>query len=563
MAKRMTNAHTHTFTHKHVPPYLAKKIIPWPLYYLVPMSMIVSIVRFFSYGKVKQKNALTYEKVRKVFYRIRFMYNKFYHANFLTYYIICPLIWIVIFLPAVIVLSDMIGLFIGKDFVDLGINYINTHSDIPFLKERLPAFVEFVHDQHWTFKLLVLLIGLVLFQSGRNLVAFLLSRLKFLPGKETRALYMRYINIAQFAKYETQNGVLDALTHNFPDRTRFIVLPMDMDYMQAGKCRDSYPMQLKELAALKDEPKWKDILFPFIFAHPERISKTPGYADEIKTGLTKGTFAGIKLYPALGYFPFEKELLPTYLFAAENGIPIITHCIRGVIYYRGKRKKAWYTHPLIKNRDGSALELYSFNNSKFATHFTHPLNYLFLLEPYYLMQLLDSYNDPQLDALFEYNKQTRILGKDLKKLKLCFGHFGGEDEWRNYLEHDRTMADQRFMQHPDSGIDFLDTEKILTHYFGTSWYTIIRSMMYQYENVYADISFILHDIEIISLLKETLRVEKVRDRVLFGTDFYVVRNHGSDKELYLNLKGRLSEADFERIACDNPDRFLTTRFFTA
>ncbi len=82
--------------------------------------------------------------------------------------------------------------------------------------------------------------------------------------------------------------------------------------------------------------------------------------------------------------------------------------------------------------------------------------------------------------------------------------------------------------------------------------------MIQYSNVYADISYILHDQTIFPLLKETLkpRYMQLRERVLFGTDFYVVRNHNSEKDLFVSSDALLTDDEFDLIARINPNRFL-------
>ena len=78
--------------------------------------------------------------------------------------------------------------------------------------------------------------------------------------------------------------------------------------------------------------------------------------------------------------------------------------------------------------------------------------------------------------------------------------------------------------------------------------------MLQYENVYSDISYILHDEAIFPLLKQTLQHDngKLRRRVLFGTYFYVVRNHKSDKQIVTDTLAELDEEEFDLIARENP-----------
>ena len=70
--------------------------------------------------------------------------------------------------------------------------------------------------------------------------------------------------------------------------------------------------------------------------------------------------------------------------------------------------------------------------------------------------------------------------------------------------------------------------------------------MLQHDNVYADISYILHNDAEILPLKQNNTKQKLRPKVLYGTDFYVVRNRKSDKNMLADM-GELSE-DFDQIA---------------
>ena len=84
--------------------------------------------------------------------------------------------------------------------------------------------------------------------------------------------------------------------------------------------------------------------------------------------------------------------------------------------------------------------------------------------------------------------------------------------------------------------------------------------MLQYKNVYADISYTLHDEATLNLLKRTLMsTSGICDRVLFGTDFYVVRSQKSDKQMWTDIIGALSERELELIAVENPRKFLQNK----
>jgi hypothetical protein len=47
-----------------------------------------------------------------------------------------------------------------------------------------------------------------------------------------------------------------------------------------------------------------------------------------------------------------KILLPLWKYAADNQIPIMTHCIGGTIFYRGRKKDEWNEHPVFQQSIG-------------------------------------------------------------------------------------------------------------------------------------------------------------------------------------------------------------------
>jgi hypothetical protein len=284
-------------------------------------------------------------------------------------------------------------------------------------------------------------------------------------------------------------------------------------------------------------------------------------------------FSGFKIYPALGYFPFEKELLPLWKYAAQQHLPILTHCIRGTIFYRGAKEKAWDTHPVFKQMIGDSeqpLLLPEIKNQEFSINFTHPLNYLCLLKEPLLRQLVADSNDQTIKNMFGFTNPDQVLKSDLHNLKLCFGHYGGEDEWAKYLEADRDNFSRQLISKP-LGINFMKNnqglfshERISQLWQTTDWYSIISSLILQHPHVYSDISYILHDSTIWPLLKDTLdraplqgETRRLSEGILFGTDFYVVRNHKSEKQLFAELEYNLSYENTMQIARKNPDNFLS------
>jgi predicted TIM-barrel fold metal-dependent hydrolase len=105
---------------------------------------------------------------------------------------------------------------------------------------------------------------------------------------------------------------------------------------------------------------------------------------------------------------------------------------------------------------------------------------------------------------------------------------------------------------------------------GTSWQRWIRSLILDYPNVYTDIAY---DTEMWVMprryfrsIREMLRTPKVRDRVLFGTDWYMGRflwTEASYLEWFTRHSARIpwcrvkfTADDMYRLTEANPQRFL-------
>jgi predicted TIM-barrel fold metal-dependent hydrolase len=445
----------------------------------------------------------------------------------------------------------------------------------------------------------VVLTLVIFFKAGRNVIFFVLRQLssliKAIPGPKSKELFRRYLNIGRYAFHHTQEGTWNQLQGQYPPDSCFIVLPMDMEYMGAGKLAPDkeYRFQMQELKKIKDSNDGR-FIFPFVFAEPRRIVEESQFTDGVIPGkgkvqlqfsvdngnctlkdcfikeyIEEYQFAGIKIYPALGYYPFDEALLPLWIYAAENELPILTHCIRGNIFYRGSKISDWDKHPILKQADGeskySDLALLEKKNSEFINNFTHPLNYLCLLEEE-LLRVYVGKCSTLTKEMFGYRGKDIPMTRNLRNLKICFGHFGGDDEWDKFMELDRDLYSRQLTQDPENGIPFFTDrkgqarpgklEQLWKH---CDWYSLICSMMLQFDNVYADLSYTIHNQEIHPLLKHTLQNPRLRMRTLFGTDFYVVRNHKSDKGLLASTINHLSEADFEQIAKINPRNYLSNK----
>lgn len=214
-------------------------------------------------------------------------------------------------------------------------------------------------------------------------------------NKKLKADIERYLAFLQISKIGNQAQICDYLfglyqKNGFND-IRFIVLSMDMDYMEAGKADTNYETQLYELGMLKK--RYKNAFHPFVSIHPDRFNTGEDARDFAVRYIEVEGFAGIKLYPALGFYPHSKKLYPLYEYAANKQIPIMTHCAQGPICYRGDLQR------FIDSPEAPA-GITKKKNSEFQTYFTNPENY---------KQVLEDFND----------------------LKICMAHLGGADKIRS------------------------------------------------------------------------------------------------------------------------------------
>ena len=157
----------------------------------------------------------------------------------------------------------------------------------------------------------------------------LFSVLSKLPGKKTKELLERYLTIGRFAFHTQQIRTFNDLANQYPDDSGFVILPMDMEYMDAGKVTISYREQMAELARIKAK---KNNAYPFVFADPRRIKDEKKQYFDYRSGgresgikalfykrlyieghIAKNTngeeigfakFNGFKIYPCIGLLSF-------------------------------------------------------------------------------------------------------------------------------------------------------------------------------------------------------------------------------------------------------------------
>ncbi|MBX3747489.1 MAG: amidohydrolase family protein [Verrucomicrobiae bacterium] len=209
--------------------------------------------------------------------------------------------------------------------------------------------------------------------------------------------------------------------------------------------------------------------FPFIAVNTLRKDH---YAI-METALTSQGYVGVKLYPSLGYPVGDSRMRRVFEYCEAHAVPMLMHCNKGGFY-------------------GTEASI----------------------------QQCDPGHWPG------------IL-KDHPGLKICFAHFGGEEN--------------------------LLGEGIPTG----SWTDVILTLMGDYEGVYADMAFHLSPMKGGELesryfrnLEGLMREDPYRDRILFGSDFFLSRVRVREDNHWRYFESKFRDADFDRMTRANPVRYL-------
>ncbi len=331
----------------------------------------------------------------------------------------------------------------------------------------------------------------------------------------------------------------------YPAHTRFVVLPINFEYMGGGDCDISYEQQLKDIL-YKVKQHHRNTCLPFVHIDPRAEDTGAKLAAFAKRYLVRG-FVGIKLYPSLGYYPYDPKLKEVYAYAQENELPIMTHCSRGGINYIGNSLIQFYSG-ISFNPKAPCLLPYGNNppepkyvyptnikvNAKFCDFFLDPENYVDALE------------------LFP-------------KLKICFAHFGSDEEIN---------------------------KKLGTPPRNDTWYDKVISLLKKYPNTVADISYTLHMPKFRKLVLDDMEMDlkqnpitatdpitnRLVSKVLYGTDFYMAYQEDNCTEagLYndafrdfnsLQNYPELSKLGigtlWQMMTKDNCTRYLTSQYYKA
>jgi len=359
-------------------------------------------------------------------------------------------------------------------------SYVNSHihifRDLDVPDGFLPfGLVKFLRHKFWF-----------------NTTCFLLNNI--IPFAKSD-LFSRYEQFIKIGRDSTQEDIWLNCYYNYPSDTKFVILPMDMAYMGAGDVPRPYVDQIEELNQLY--LKYPNNIVPFLAVDPRR----PEINDLFNKYVVNGNFKGIKIYPPLGYFPYDVALNNIYDYCSKNGIPVIAHgSPYNPVCFKGSDEELKKLLSVSKDPID-----FSKKRKELITEFTKPSNYKYVFEKY-------------------------------PDLKVDIAHFGSDYWWDKYLSTT-----------PDKMNDNAN-----------SWLLQIMSMIKsgKYPNFYTDISFTLNYTDYFSMLKVFLSDDTLNKRVLFGSDYYMVETKSNERRFCIDLRSSLGEDLWNLIATENPKNFL-------
>ncbi len=228
-------------------------------------------------------------------------------------------------------------------------------------------------------------------RNNYNAVTRGLSRIVPFLDNDVFDRYATFIENGECTVAENvERCVNDAKSAFMSDEVEVNVLMMDMSQMGAGDVALSLTKQFIELHNLKKSGYPINI---FLACDPRNLTEFWNIANMFPEDI-----AGVKIYPLIGYFPYDIRLDDVYKWCIANNKPVISHCSHyNAVHYRGSD-----IDELLKDAE-FPIEHKHGSKKKKASNFCNP-------------------------------KGFAILNKRFPKLKLVIAHLGGYDEVRKYMK---------------------------------------------------------------------------------------------------------------------------------
>lgn len=318
------------------------------------------------------------------------------------------------------------------------------------------------------------------------------------------------------AELEKEMAEFDRLTKELrksgrKDDTRQKVISKELGGLPGEA--DGFYEQIRQLQELKERPKYKNRIFPFLAVDPRR----PGILQYMKENTGKGKpFIGVKIYSPNGYSPTDPLLYGSpknndcvYAFCEKNGIPVTAHnSFGGFATFMDSVEVTGdvYTSAGIKYYDKKILSF----KTKLLSGAGKAIKERAL-----------ALNHP---SLWE-----KVLQK-YPKLYLDLAHFGGGERLGFALD----KADD-----PESD----------------NWSQKIIDLIGKYPNAFTDISC-YSDFDVLRKLRSSAVYQKIRAKIMYGSDYYLLLLFENDFRKNIANFRSVFAGDFDLISIENPGRYL-------
>jgi len=405
-------------------------------------------------------------------------------------------------------------------------------------------------------------------QAGASSMAWLLSKL---PSNIAK----RYASFLRIGKSSDQISVFRTLLDQYNDPGfRFVGLTMYMENTGALNSQTGFEGQLDGVLDIKKQ--YPDQFLIFMGIDPrwkvsgKELRKTVeskfNYRLSVTATRSVFPFVGLKLYPSTGFYAFDSKLTETFEWAADNGVPVLSHCnYLGGIYNNDKN----YLRLALKPVDPYTGQPYnspeyqksfSFgrwisgtndaeNNKRTCSYFLEPSGFTSLTNYFHSnRQLSQDYTD---DWFLAYRKLLGNIPPRMRAaLKICLAHYGGDDQI--LMENGKIPTKVPIGVNPEN------------------WCGQIRKLIRNYEGIYTDISYALSNRDTHEFIFSDLEDRALGDRILFGTDFFLTERELPEKQDYTFFRDQAQKLPMKRmpgrtawdvIASLNTEKFLQSKFY--
>ncbi len=339
-----------------------------------------------------------------------------------------------------------------------------------------------------------------------------ISGLLQLPFTKNRSKEVMDTLIDNYDSYFMDNNISPHL---------FVVnLMMDMERSIGGGIKSNFDKQLKELSnimKLSYTPgsigasgrvyNYNEVVLPFLAIDPHNPDACRQFISAFSPGLNLTSnpafnadqlFYGIKLYPSLGYLPYDPVLMSIFKVCEAKNIPITTHA--GGVRTRANHFK---------------FELGDYSKPKGSQYVTR-----------------DVKSKKEFKNVFLYPMHWEKVLKEYPNLKINFAHMGSSTEWKDYINGDRTISN-----------------------------SIVQSlqMIKKYPNVYCDISYSLHDENNQEMILQLMKNDDYKSKILFGSDYFLVDlEHGSIETFVKSIRKKFKSNRnlWHMLTVKNPFNYL-------